>query len=38
MLLTFQWHIERHSLELDLGPGLISTSPESNIFVIHYVR
>ena len=38
MLFKFQWHIEKHFLELDLGPGLISVSPESNIIEIHYMR
>ena len=38
MLFKFQWHIEKDSLELDLGPGLISISPESNVFETRYVR
>ena len=37
MLFKFQWDIEKDSLELDLGPGLISISPESNIIDIHQV-
>ena len=37
MLFKFQWHIEKHPLELDLGPGLIFISPESNIIVINHV-
>ena len=38
MLFKFQWHIEKDSLKLDLGPGLISISPESNVFERRYVR
>ena len=37
MLFKFQWDIEKDSLELDLGPGLISISPESNIIDIYQV-
>ena len=38
MLFKFQWHFDKHSLELDLGPGLIYLSPESNVNKIHHVR
>ena len=38
MLFKFKWHIEKQSLELDLEPGLIFISPESNVIVTHPVR
>ena len=30
MLLGFQWHIEKLSLEMPLGPGFVTTSPLNN--------
>ena len=37
-LFKLQWHIGKHSLELDLGTRLISISLESNVIEIHHVR
>ena len=35
MLFEFQWHVEKHSLELHLRLALISISPESNVTEIY---
>ena len=38
MVFKLQYYIEKLSLELELGPGLSSRSPKSNIIETDYLR